>query len=123
MIPTFAMVELEADDALAAAVDVRGFKAHRAPDIADEVAGLLANGSVVGWFQEAMEFGPRALGNRSLLADPRRADMRETLNRKVKHREAFRPFAPSVLEERVSDYFELAELMLRFPDRRGSGHG
>lgn len=63
-------------------------------------------GQIVGWFQGAMEFGARALGNRSLLADPRRADMREIINTKIKFRERFRPFAPSILEEYVDQYFE-----------------
>jgi carbamoyltransferase len=58
---------------------------------------LIADGDVVGWFQGRMEFGPRALGNRSILADPRRADMKDILNRRIKYREPFRPFAPSVL--------------------------
>lgn len=71
------------------------------------VAASLANGQLVCWFQGRMEWGPRALGNRSLLADPRREDMRELINSKVKHRQAFRPFAPAVLEERASEYFEL----------------
>ncbi len=62
---------------------------------------------MVGWFQGAMEFGPRALGNRSLLADPRDPGRREMLNVKVKHRETFRPFAPSELEERGAEWFEL----------------
>ncbi|MEO7724870.1 MAG: carbamoyltransferase C-terminal domain-containing protein, partial [Chthoniobacterales bacterium] len=74
-----------------------------------EVARLLAEGHVVGWYQGRMEFGPRALGNRSILADPRNGKMQETLNLKIKFRESFRPFAPSVLRERVSDYFELEE--------------
>jgi carbamoyltransferase len=63
-------------------------------------------GLVVGWFQGRMEFGPRALGNRSIVVDPRRADMKNTLNDRIKKREPFRPFAPSVLEERTGDYFE-----------------
>jgi predicted NodU family carbamoyl transferase len=63
---------------------------------------MIADGNIVGWFQ-AMEFGPRALGNRSLLADPRRPDTQAILNRMVKHREDFRPFAPSVLAERADD--------------------
>jgi carbamoyltransferase len=60
---------------------------------------------VVGWFQGRMEWGARALGNRSILADPRRADMRDIINAKIKFREKFRPFAPSILEERLNDYF------------------
>lgn len=66
----------------------------------------VAQGKIVGWFQGRAEWGPRALGNRSILADPRRAQMKETLNRRIKHREAFRPFAPSILEESTGEYFE-----------------
>jgi carbamoyltransferase len=69
------------------------------------VARLIADGAIIGWFQGRMEFGPRALGNRSFLADPRRADMRELLNKKVKLREWFRPLAPSMLEETSDDIF------------------
>jgi carbamoyltransferase len=69
-------------------------------------AKFLAHGQIVGWFQGRMEIGPRALGNRSILADPRRAEMKDILNSKVKHREGFRPFAPSVLEDEVGNYFE-----------------
>ena len=68
-------------------------------------AQQIARGGVVGWFQGRMEWGPRALGNRSILCDPRRAEMREILNRKIKRRELFRPFAPSILEEAAADYF------------------
>jgi carbamoyltransferase len=74
--------------------------------LAGAAAALVAEGKVVGWFQGAAEWGPRALGNRSILADPRRADMKEILNARIKHREPFRPFAPSVLAECVGDYFE-----------------
>jgi carbamoyltransferase len=66
----------------------------------------IAQGKIVGWFQGRAEWGPRALGNRSILADPRRAQMKETLNRRIKHRETFRPFAPSILEEATGEYFE-----------------
>lgn len=72
-----------------------------------KVAELLDDGNVIGWFQGRMEFGPRALGARSIIADPRRVDMQKKLNRKIKYRESFRPFAPSVLAEDASDYFEL----------------
>ena len=68
---------------------------------------LISEGNVVGWFQGKMEWGPRALGNRSILADPRRAEMKDVLNEKIKHRESFRPFAPSILEEHISEYFDL----------------
>jgi carbamoyltransferase len=74
----------------------------------DKVADLLASGNVVGWFQGRMEFGPRALGNRSILGDPRSPQMQRQLNLKIKQRESFRPFAPAVLAEACSDYFELA---------------
>jgi carbamoyltransferase len=81
-------------------------KAADFPALADEVAGLLAEGHVVGWFQGRMEFGPRALGNRSILGDPRSPEMQKKLNLKIKYRESFRPFAPSVHAERVQEYFE-----------------
>jgi carbamoyltransferase len=75
--------------------------------LCDKVAGELAAGRLVFWFQGRMEWGPRALGQRSLLADPRREDMRALINLKVKLREPFRPFAPSVLEERAAEYFDM----------------
>jgi carbamoyltransferase len=78
-------------------------------DLFREVAAAAAGGKVVGWFQGRMEFGPRALGNRSIVADPRRADMKDILNRRIKHRETYRPFAPSVLEEKAADIFERSE--------------
>src|SRR5207245_867910 len=69
-------------------------------------AKAIASGAVVGWFQGRMEWGPRALGNRSILCDPRRPDMKAMLNDKIKRRESFRPFAPSVMEEAVAEWFE-----------------
>jgi carbamoyltransferase len=75
-------------------------------ELCRQVATAITEGKVVGWFQGRMEWGPRALGNRSILCDPRRADMKELLNAKIKRRESFRPFAPSVLKEAVSDWFE-----------------
>ena len=66
----------------------------------------IAAGKIVGWFQGRAEWGPRALGNRSILVDPRRAEMKDVLNQRIKHREPFRPFAPSILEEATADYFE-----------------
>ena len=74
--------------------------------LCDETARAIAEGQVVGWFQGRMEWGPRALGNRSIVCDPRRADMMDILNRKIKRRESFRPFAPSILREHVSAWFE-----------------
>jgi carbamoyltransferase len=73
----------------------------------DRVAELLDQGSVVGWFNGRMEFGPRALGGRSILGDPRNRTMQSVMNLKIKYRESFRPFAPSVLEEQVTSQFEL----------------
>jgi carbamoyltransferase len=88
----------------AQAVAVR--RAGSQDDLVATAAAALAGGQVVGWFQGRTEWGPRALGNRSIVADPRRADMKDRLNERVKRREPFRPFAPSVLEERAGDYFE-----------------
>jgi carbamoyltransferase len=76
-------------------------------DLTDEVAAILAQGQVVGWFQGRMEYGPRALGNRSILGDPRDPEMQKKLNLKIKYREGFRPFAPSVLVEDAEVYFDL----------------
>jgi carbamoyltransferase len=87
-----------------APLDGRRFESTRA--LVEWTAEQVAAGKIVGWFQGRMEWGARALGNRSILADPRRADMREILNAKIKLREKFRPFAPSILEERLHDYFE-----------------
>lgn len=75
-------------------------------DIEKQTAKFIAEGKITGWFQGKMEFGQRALGNRSILADPRDPDMKDKVNKAVKYRETFRPFAPSILEENVSEYFE-----------------
>jgi carbamoyltransferase len=75
-------------------------------DLCSRTAAFIADGKVVGWFQGRMEWGPRALGNRSILGDPRRADMKDILNHKIKRRESFRPFAPSILREAVPEWFE-----------------
>jgi carbamoyltransferase len=116
----------EADDAMRGAYlgpafgaddSARVCKRFRAPyrlfadegELCGTVADLLAEGNVVGWFQGRMEYGPRALGNRSILGDPRNLEMQKHLNLKIKYREGFRPFAPSVLEEDVSACFDLAE--------------
>src|SRR6266545_1039902 len=79
---------------------------RRSENICGETARLLAQGHVFGWFQGRSEFGPRALGNRSILADPRTAEMKDKLNKRIKHRQAFRPFAPVVLAERAHEIFE-----------------
>ncbi len=94
---------------------VQAFKKHDAAyskfddfdDLCDEVAGFIDNGHVVGWFQGRMEYGPRALGNRSILGDARNVDMQKKLNLKIKYRESFRPFAPSVLIESSKEFFDL----------------
>ncbi|NQT46683.1 MAG: carbamoyltransferase [Candidatus Omnitrophica bacterium] len=83
------------------------FTEHDEDGLLDKVAGLLNQGAVVGWFQGRMEFGPRALGARSILADPRKPDMKYILNSKIKFREEFRPFAPTVLETECHNIFEL----------------
>jgi len=83
------------------------YKSFDRESLLEKTAQLISDGNIVGWYQGKMEWGPRALGNRSILADPRREDMKDILNRKIKHRESFRPFAPSILEEYASDYFEI----------------
>jgi carbamoyltransferase len=96
--------------ARAADIEARGCVVHRVPDddtLFKDTAAAVANGDVVGWFQGRMEWGPRALGNRSILGDPRRSDMKDILNLKIKRRESFRPFAPSVLRGDVADWFEI----------------
>src|SRR5215813_7371075 len=82
------------------------FECYSDEELTRRAAQDIAAGLVVGWFQGRMEFGPRALGNRSIVVDPRRAEMKDVLNDRIKKREPFRPFAPSILEERVADYFE-----------------
>jgi carbamoyltransferase len=76
------------------------------PDLMRNTAQIIADGKILGWFQDRAEWGPRALGNRSIVADPRRPEMKEILNRRIKHREIFRPFAPSILAESTAEYFE-----------------
>lgn len=84
-----------------------GFVKERFDNIEKEVAKLLVAGKIVGFFTGGSEFGPRALGHRSILADPRDPNMQDIINEKVKHRQWFRPFAPAVLEEHTGDYFKL----------------
>jgi len=98
-----------ADDEVERFLDEQDIPYERMPneDRSERVAGLLADGAVVGWMQGRMEFGPRALGNRSILADPRNPAMQRDLNLKIKFRESFRPFAPSVLAERAGEFFDL----------------
>jgi carbamoyltransferase len=89
-------------------LEAAGCKYHKLAeeDLIGRTVEAIAQGKIVGWFQGRMEFGPRALGNRSILADPRRKDMKEILNSRIKYREPFRPFCPSILSERVGEYFE-----------------
>jgi carbamoyltransferase len=96
------------DEEILQELQISNFKFEKVTDLelTRRAARDIADGLVVGWFQGRMEFGPRALGNRSILVDPRRADMKEILNQRIKKREPFRPFAPSILIERVGDYFE-----------------
>jgi len=112
-----------------AAIDAEGCAVQRINDekeLVEAAAAAIASGLVVGWFQGRMEWGPRALGNRSILGDPRRADMKDILNLKIKRRESFRPFAPSVLREKVADWFVrdddvpfMLQVIAIRPERRG----
>jgi len=101
--PAFAQPDIEARLTKAGA----RFTSLTEDDVIDTVARALADGKAVGWFQGRMEFGPRALGARSILGDPRSPTMQKNLNLKVKYRESFRPFAPSVLREDVANWFEM----------------
>jgi carbamoyltransferase len=96
------------EDAISAALEVAGLQGERLDEaeLIRRTALQIAEGKVVGWFQGRVEFGPRALGNRSIVSDPRRAEMKDILNARIKHREPFRPFAPSVLAEETGDWFE-----------------
>ncbi|MEN8151783.1 MAG: carbamoyltransferase [Planctomycetota bacterium] len=97
------------EEEIRAVLDARGAVYRRLDEeeLLRETAGRLASGEVVGWFQGRMEFGPRALGNRSILGDPRSPEMQQKLNLKIKYRESFRPFAPSALEEKAGEWFDL----------------
>jgi len=97
--PSFSETQIKA------VLDESKSRYSRSEDVAADAAALLAKGYIVGWYQGRMEFGPRALGARSILADPTRPNMTDIVNRDVKHREDFRPFAPSVLREYVDEYF------------------
>lgn len=102
--------DADAAQAVARHASAASFKVRTLADedaLCRETAGLIADGKVVGWFQGRMEWGARALGNRSIVADPRRAEMKDVLNARIKRRESFRPFAPSILAERVGEYFEI----------------
>jgi carbamoyltransferase len=86
-------------------------------ELADIVSGYIADGKVIGWYQGRFEWGPRALGNRSILADPRRVEMKDVVNTKIKFREPYRPFAPSVLAEYAEEYFDMPDAMHESPAR------
>jgi carbamoyltransferase len=90
---------------------IEGWKEYQdEPALIDAVSELLADGAVIGWFQGRFEWGPRALGARSILADPTRADIQRIVNEKIKFREPFRPFAPAVLAERAHEFFDVPEV-------------
>jgi len=95
------------DDACRAALRTSGWQWSEPDDLCAEIASEIEDGALVGWFQGRAELGARALGGRSILADPRRAEHKDVLNSRVKFREGFRPFAPSVIEERAGEFFEL----------------
>ncbi len=115
------------EEACRSALDIEGLRAEALDDPAETCARLLAKGKIVGWYQDRMEVGPRALGNRSILADPRDPGMKDRMNRQIKFREGFRPFAPAILEDRCGEYFESDDpspFMLRVyrvrPEKTGS---
>ena len=103
------VASLLADPATRSALEEAHCSLERLPEeaLCEQVAEAISQGLVIGWFEGRMEWGPRALGHRSILGDPRRADMKDILNLKIKRRESFRPFAPSVLREAVPEWFEL----------------
>ena len=99
--PSFTNVEIKKE------LDELNIKYDELSDekIYDTVSDLIINGNLIGWFQDALEFGPRALGNRSIIADPRSPTMQKKINMKIKFREGFRPFAPAILNEKSSEFF------------------
>jgi carbamoyltransferase len=111
--------EEEIKEAINGTVDILFTKSK---NVANDTAELLEQQKIIGWFQGGSEYGPRALGNRSIICDPRRLEMKDILNKRVKHREMWRPFAASVLKEYVHDYFELpyheSPFMLLVPEIR-----
>ena len=103
--PDYSEKEIELMNKKAKAVVYKKYDSFN--ELTNNIATKIAEGNVVGWFQGRMEFGPRALGNRSILGDARNPEMQKKLNLKIKYREGFRPFAPSVLSEDIQDYFDL----------------
>jgi len=107
-------------DDIRSAASTTGFRVEECPDedrMLDRAAELLASGRVIGWHQGRFEWGPRALGQRSILADPRRAEMKDIVNVKIKFREPYRPFAPSVLQERADELFDCAGADRQYPSQ------
>ena len=104
--PQYSKEEMRAAVAQAGSADATETLELDEPALVAATARHIADGKIVGWFQGAAEWGPRALGNRSILADPRRSEMKDILNRRIKHREPFRPFAPSIVEEATGEFFE-----------------
>jgi carbamoyltransferase len=105
--PGFSQEELRSA-VRASAVSSGGYTLTELPDaeLMRRTAEVIAEGKILGWYQGRAEWGPRALGNRSIVADPRRPEMKEILNQRIKHREIFRPFAPSILAEKTGEWFE-----------------
>ena len=113
--PSFSNKDVKKD------IDIYRLPHKKLDDKAKTVAKLLADGAIIGWFQGGAELGPRALGNRSIIADPRPAENKDVVNARIKFREEFRPFAPSVLEEHAGEWFDLdgpAPYMLMIPQVR-----
>jgi carbamoyltransferase len=107
-------------DEMKTALDEKGFPYERIEDdekLLDQVVDRLTHSKVVSWFRGRFEWGPRALGHRSILADPRRVEMKEVVNTKIKFREPFRPFAPVILEERTQEYFDMPSPEKYYPAR------
>ncbi len=108
------------ENQIKAFLDTTGAKYDHVPDdsrVVEQVVDSLTRGQVIGWFQGRFEWGPRALGNRSILADPRRGEMKNVVNTKIKYREPFRPFAPVVLTERAEEFFDFPNVASHFPPR------
>jgi carbamoyltransferase len=104
-------------DAFLKANGIRHLRFENDDELVARVVDHLERGKVTGWFQGRFEWGPRALGNRSILADPRQPEMKDIVNTKIKFREPFRPFAPSVLVERAEDFFDLPQPGRQYPAR------
>ncbi|MCC7205959.1 MAG: hypothetical protein IT323_01545, partial [Anaerolineae bacterium] len=107
-------------DEIRSFLETSGIRYEHIPDdgkMIERVTDALTQGQVAGWFQGRFEWGPRALGNRSILADPRRSEMKNVVNTKIKYREPFRPFAPVVLEDRAPEYFDFPGVEKQYPPR------